>query len=132
MNFIDFLKSNSVVSFNTSPTQNSSTKKQTKHTDKSTNVKINKENNKDIKKTSTTIKEQNNYTTTTPQQNLHPLQKGDIVKIIKYQNSIYNYYKGYIGEIKEYNPYKNYVTVFLHSIYHFKLLQLHTDHVVKI
>ena len=152
MNFIDFLKNNSVVSFSTSASQNSSDKKEPENTDKSTNTKkqtnkdtnnkytnnkdtnnkdnkdTNKHDNKDTNKNDNK-KEQCDYST---EQNLHPFKKGDFVKIVKYKDSIYNYYKSYTGEIKEYNPYQNYVTVFLHPIYHAKLIQMHADHVVKI
>lgn len=155
MNFIDFLKNNSVVSFSTSASQNSSDKKEPENTDKSTNTKkqtnkdtnnkytnnkdnkdtnnkdnknTNKHDNKDTNKNDNK-KEQRDYST---EQNLHPFKKGDFVKIVKYKDSIYNYYKSYTGEIKEYNPYQNYVTVFLHPIYHAKLIQMHADHVVKI
>lgn len=151
MNFIDFLKNNSVVSFSTSASQNSSDKKEPENTDKSTNTKkqTNKDNNKDTNNKDTNNKdnkdtnkhdnkdtnkndnkkEQRDYSA---EQNLHPFKKGDFVKIVKYKDSIYNYYKSYTGEIKEYNPYQNYVTVFLHPIYHAKLIQMHADHVVKI
>lgn len=140
MNFIDFLKNNSVVSFSTSPSQNSSDKKEPENTDKLTNTKKqtnkdtnNKQTNKDTNNKDTNKddnkKEQRDYSI---EQNLHPFKKGDFVKIVKYKDSIYNYYKSYTGEIKEYNPYKNYVTVFLHPIYHAKLIQMHADHVVKI
>ena len=136
MNFIDFLKNNSVVSFSTSSSQNSSDKKEPENTDKSTNTK--KQTNKDTNNKDTNNKDTNKHDNKNEQrdysieQNLHPFKKGDFVKIVKYKNSIYNYYKSYTGEIKEYNPYQNYVTVFLHPIYHAKLIQMHADHVVKI
>jgi len=143
MNFIDFLKNNSVVSFNT---QNSSDQQQpinadksininkdtNKDTNKNTNKNTNKDTNKDTNKNTnkdTNKEEQRDYSA---EQNLYSFKKGDFVKIVKYKDSIYNYYKSYIGEIKEYNPYQNYVTVFLHSISHIKLIQMHPDHVVKI
>lgn len=126
MNFIDFLKNNSVVSFTTSPSKNSSNK--LKQPDTTVSKKHNIKEKINLKKEQEKISEPSEHQIIQQQ----PLKKGDFVKIVKYKNSIYNYYKNYIAEIKEYNQYQNYVIVFLHPTHNFKLLQLHADHVIKI
>lgn len=131
MNFIDFLKNNSVVSFNLSPPKNEIVSKKITKKEKYTDKDIDKNTNKySIKNTNqkplqseTQLQEQDIYS---------QLQKGNFIKIVKYKNSIYNYFKGYIGEIKEINYYQNYVVVFLHSTHNYKVLRLHIDHVIKL
>jgi len=43
-------------------------------------------------------------------------KKGDFVKIVYVKDSLLNYYKGYIGEIREYRQNQDFAIVFLHAI----------------
>jgi len=115
MNFIEFLKNNSSIPITPSPTTKPTTKQQQQQHPR---PQKNPQQNTNVTNVTTDIVQQ--------------LQKGNFVRIVKYKNSIYNYYKNYIGEIKEYNPFQNTVTVFLHAPPSLKLLHLHEDHVIKI
>ena len=135
MNFIDFLKNNSVVSFNLSPPKNEIVSKKITKKEKFTNKDTDKNTNKDTNKHSiknTNQKQLQSETQLQEQDIYSQLQKGNFVKIVKYKNSIYNYFKVYIGEIKEINHYQNYVVVFLHPTHNYKVLRLHIDHVIKL
>lgn len=56
------------------------------------------------------------------------LKNGDTVVIIRKENSIYNYYKGYIGEIKKYNHLQDYINILLPD---FTTITLPRDHFEK-
>lgn len=43
------------------------------------------------------------------------LRKGNIVKVIRLENSELNYYKGYIGEVRDYKKDQNHALIFLHA-----------------
>lgn len=43
------------------------------------------------------------------------LRKGNMVKIIRLENSELNYYKGYIGEVRDYKKDQNHASIFLHA-----------------
>jgi uncharacterized protein YaiL (DUF2058 family) len=43
------------------------------------------------------------------------LRKGNMVKIIRLQNSELNYYKGYIGEVRDYKKDQTHALIFLHA-----------------
>jgi len=60
------------------------------------------------------------------------LQKGTTIKVIKYRNSPYNIYKGYIGEIKDYKRDMDTALVFLHAISSFNLIRLPLEHFIVI
>jgi ribosomal protein L21E len=55
-------------------------------------------------------------------------KKGDMIRIIKYNNSPLNYYKGYIGEIKSYRKGQDWALVFLHSIQTANLIRVPLQH----
>ena len=149
MNFVEFLKNNSFVSFNTSlgdslsaqSSQASHITKQPKNKKQQTlknSTSTNKSTTIHTTTPDTTTPDTTTPDTTTPDTAtldaiaIQQLRKGNFVKIVKYKNSIYNYYKNYIGEIKEYNPFQNTVTVFLHAPHNFRILHLHEDHVIKL
>ena len=58
-------------------------------------------------------------------------KRGDFVKIVRYNNSIHNYYKGYIGEIKDYKPGTGTAVVFLYAINGMKCIDVPIEHFVK-
>jgi transcription antitermination factor NusG len=43
-------------------------------------------------------------------------KKGDFVRIVGVKDSLLNYYKGYMGEIREYRADKEHALVFLHPV----------------
>lgn len=56
------------------------------------------------------------------------LCRGNMVKIIRKQNSSLNYYKGYVGEIKEYKQGRDKALVFLHAINSYTRIWFPIDH----
>lgn len=60
------------------------------------------------------------------------INRGDYVKIIRDGNSVTNYYKGYIGEIKEYNKKGKYAMVCLLGLPYFRTIKLQSTHFIKI
>lgn len=57
------------------------------------------------------------------------LKQGSIVSVIKYKDSKYNIFKGYIGEVKEYKKNDTYLSILLYAINYPKKLFIHKDHV---
>lgn len=43
------------------------------------------------------------------------LRKGNMIKIIRVENSELNYYKGYIGEVRDYKKDQTHALIFLHA-----------------
>lgn len=56
------------------------------------------------------------------------LKTGDYVTIIKKTNSKYNYYKGYVGEILNYNYKQEYIKILLPNL---KIISITRDHFEK-
>jgi hypothetical protein len=77
------------------------------------------------------IKDKQPELTSTPRYNL---KNNDRIQIVKYKNSSLNYYKGYIGEIKDRNIKrdKNYVMVFLYAVIPAKLKKFPIEHIKKL
>lgn len=59
------------------------------------------------------------------------LKRGDYIKIIYKEGSIYNYYKGYIGEVKEYDKSSDFAIICLLTLSAFKLIKLPLTHFIK-
>lgn len=59
------------------------------------------------------------------------INKGDYVSIIHNPNSVYNYYKGYVCEIIEYNKKGKFAIICLLGLPHFKTLKIPITHLVK-
>lgn len=57
------------------------------------------------------------------------LKQGSIVSIVKYKESKYNIYKGYIGEVKDYRKNDSYLTVLLYATNYPTKVFIHRDHV---
>lgn len=57
------------------------------------------------------------------------LKQGSIVTIIKYKESKYNIYKGYIGEVKEYKKNDYYLSILLYATNYPTKVFIHRDHV---
>ena len=57
---------------------------------------------------------------------------GDMVKIIYKKNSIYNTYKGYVGEIKDYKKGFDNARLFLHAVNNKTIVTLPLDHFIKL
>ncbi len=55
------------------------------------------------------------------------VKKGSIVSIVKYKESKYNIYKGYIGEVKDRSD--SYLTVLLYATNYPTKVFIHRDHV---
>lgn len=58
------------------------------------------------------------------------LKRGVMVRVIYLQDSILNYYKGYIGEIMSYNPSKKEARVFLHATVNFRIMHFPVEHLI--
>lgn len=58
------------------------------------------------------------------------LRKGLMVKVIYKKNSPLNYYKGYVGEVKQYKPNSEHALVILHAVNYPKLIRMPIDHFV--
>lgn len=56
------------------------------------------------------------------------LKTGDYVIIIKKENSIYNYYKGYVGEILNYNYMQENIKILLPNL---QIISIPRDHFEK-
>ena len=56
-------------------------------------------------------------------------KRGNFVKIVKYENSVYNLYKGYIGEIRE--CYDQHAIVALEADVSNKTINIPLDHLIK-
>lgn len=55
------------------------------------------------------------------------IKKGNIVSIVKYKESKYNIFKGYIGEVKDQSD--SYLTVLLYATNYPVKIFIHRDHV---
>ncbi len=58
------------------------------------------------------------------------LKRGMMVRVIYKENSILNYYKGYIGQIMSYNNRKKEARVSLHATVNFRILRFSVDHLI--
>lgn len=56
-------------------------------------------------------------------------KRGNFVKIVKYENSVYNLYKGYIGEIRE--CYDQHAIVALEADVSNKTINIPLEHLIK-
>lgn len=60
---------------------------------------------------------------------LSSFKRGDVIQIIRYKNSPYNMYKGYIGEVKDYKKGMDKISVYLYAMASYKLLILPLEHI---
>lgn len=91
-----------------------------KNTQKSNNIdkKQNQKNSKNKIKTDSTEKSlsKSQYYVSNSKLDIYKnLRKGNMVKIIRLENSEFNYYKGYIGEVRDYKKNQNHASIFLHA-----------------
>jgi ribosomal protein L21E len=56
-------------------------------------------------------------------------KRGNFVKIVKYENSVYNLYKGYIGEIRE--CYDQHAIVALEADVSNKTINIPLEHLIR-
>jgi hypothetical protein len=132
MNFIEFLDfsqlKNSVsvkTDYKGQIIKNTDGNKKKKTIDKLNNKNVNKEKNIP-KEENDTLNNENDMMVT-----CNNIKKGDYVSIIHNKNSIYNYYKGYIGEIMEYNKMGSFAVVSLLGLSQFKTIKLPVTHFIK-
>lgn len=78
-------------------------------------------NSKIITKVESNIKQKESKTTL-------DIKMGMMVRIIYLEGSIYNSYKGYIGEIKSFVKNKNHVNIHLHACPSFKIISVPIEH----
>ena len=62
----------------------------------------------------------------------HNFKRGETVLITKYENSIFNVYKGYYAEIKEYRENSDYAFVILPALNYPILMKIHIGHFTKV
>lgn len=62
----------------------------------------------------------------------HNFKRGETVKIIRYENSIFNLYKGYYAEIKQYKENSSYAYVILPAMNYPSLIKIPIVHFMKI
>lgn len=60
------------------------------------------------------------------------IRNGTMVKIVYKQGSIFNYYKGYIGEVKDYKRGHSHARVLLHAPSYPCIIRVPLDHFVKL
>lgn len=60
------------------------------------------------------------------------IRNGQMVKIIYKEGSVYNYYKGYVGEIKDYKRGHDYARVLLHAPHYPPVIRVSLDHFIKL
>ncbi|NDC95786.1 hypothetical protein EB118_19165 [bacterium] len=60
------------------------------------------------------------------------IKRGDTVRIIRFGKSPFNYYIGYIGEVKEYRPNQTHAMVFLQATAEPRWLYLPIQHLSKL
>lgn len=60
------------------------------------------------------------------------IKVGDYIKIVYLENSQYNDYKGYIGEVKEYKRGKDRALIMIHSTNIPKFIKISLKHFIKI
>lgn len=60
------------------------------------------------------------------------LMRGDFVRIVRYKNSLHNYYIGYNAEVKEYRHKQRHALVFLEATAEPRTLYLPIESLVKI
>jgi hypothetical protein len=58
-------------------------------------------------------------------------RKGDFIKIVRMENSIHNVYKGYYGEILEYDKNSDYALVILDAKHSHAPIKCHINHLQK-
>jgi len=63
------------------------------------------------------------------QQHREYFKRGHYVKIVKYNDSVYNLYKGYVGEIRE--CYDNYAVVSLEADCTNKSISVPLEHLIR-
>jgi len=148
MNFLDFLKKqNGVESNNTtkqvqqitqisSPQQtttNQTTAHQTTTNQTTTNqTTTNQTTTNQTTTNQTTTKQTTKQTSTLIQNYCDRLQRGDFIVVVRVENSRYNSYKGYIGEVREYRKGQSTALVLLNAINSAKYLRLPIEHLAPI
>lgn len=60
------------------------------------------------------------------------INKGDYVRIIRQNGSLYNYYKGYVGEVKSYNKNSKTASICILGLPHIRTVQFPATHFVKV
>jgi ATP-dependent exoDNAse (exonuclease V) alpha subunit len=60
------------------------------------------------------------------------LKKGDRIKMVRKENSPFNCYKGYIGEIKALKKDTGYAMIILHAMNYPRLMRVPCDHFVEL
>jgi len=60
------------------------------------------------------------------------IRVGEMIKVVRMEGGIYNCYKGYIGEVKDYKRGNDWALVILHAVNCPKLLRMPLDHFVKL
>lgn len=60
------------------------------------------------------------------------IKVGDTVSIVRLENSVYNNFKGYIGEIKEYKKGQDKAVVMLHATNYPKYIKVPLNHFKKL
>lgn len=129
MDFTKFLRNSYSTSENKNSNKNS---KNNKHNNKNNTNIDNTDNSRnnsynieqDLKQSSDTIENSNLST-------YKNIRKGNFVKIIKLENSELNYYKGYIGEIRDYKKDQSHALIFLHSRHNNNYISFPLTHLQK-
>uniref|UniRef100_A0A6C0H6J7 KOW domain-containing protein n=1 Tax=viral metagenome TaxID=1070528 RepID=A0A6C0H6J7_9ZZZZ len=71
-----------------------------------------------------------------PHCDLHTVYKnvhvGEMVKVVRLEGGLYNCYKGYIGEVKDYKLGQDSALVMLHAVNCPKVLRMPLEHFIKL
>lgn len=141
MDFLEILKNSSSL---TEKSNKQKDKQKDKHKDKQIDKQIDKHKEKQIDKRQDDKKQKtsgdnidnsgnigngSNFNSIGTYKNI---KTGDFIKIIYQKDSILNYYKGYLGEIKEYRKEQDSAVIFLHAISTFRLIKFPITHFIKI
>ena len=59
-------------------------------------------------------------------------KRGDRIKIVRKENGSFNYYKGYIGEIKSLKKDSDYAMIILNAMNYSKLMKVPCDHFIHL
>lgn len=59
---------------------------------------------------------------------LSKIKRGVMVRVVYKENSEYNSYKSYLGEIISYHKQKQKARVFLHATMNYRIIELELDH----
>lgn len=60
------------------------------------------------------------------------IRVGEMIKVVCMEGGLYNCYKGYIGEVKDYKRGQDSAVVILHAMNYPKMLRMPLEHFIKL